>query len=210
MTIRVEARLATPVPTRELEQFAVLFSHLERRLIAALNVRGEQLAAAKRRFLAEHRIRAWQFNSLHKQLSAKVASWREVRQFHLATVAKQPAKAQRESHRAQSADVVHQQQRRRQRLRDRYLHLERKLAAAVPSIRSGSRARFRAQFHLRENGYADHAGWQREWCAARATAFFLLGSADERCGNQTCQNRHRALHLRLPDALGDYTLTLPV
>ncbi len=94
MTITVEAKLTTPDNYPALEQCAALFSRLERLLFIALYARGEKLTDAKRRFITEHRITARQFNSIHKQLSAKVDSWREVRKLNLATVEVQIAKTQ--------------------------------------------------------------------------------------------------------------------
>ncbi len=211
MAITVEAKLTTPDNYPALEQCAALFSRLERLLFTALYARGETLKSAKHRFLTEHRITARQFNSIHKQLSAKVDSWREMRKLNLATVEAQNAKIQNAIDRAQSPRVIHQKKRRHRILLGRKARIERELAAPVPSICFGSRARFRRQFALKANGYADHAAWKKDWEAARASSFFLLGSADETSGNQNCQYREDgALHLRLPDALGGTTVAIPV
>ena len=208
--ITIETKLRDLTHGSELAQFAALFSRLERRLFVALYARGEKLTEAKRRFLSEHRITARQFNSIHQQLSAKVDAWREGRKLNLATVQKQLVKTQAAINRAKSAFVVHHRKRRVQVLRERQARIERELAARVPSLCFGSRKRFRAQFELKAHGHESHADWQQDWRAARASSFFVLGSADESRGNQTCQYRGGALHLRLPDALGGHTIALPV
>ena len=193
-----------------LERCAALFSRLERLLFVAIYAHGETLNAVKRRFITEHRITSRQFSAIHKQLSAKVDSWREVRKLNMATVEKQIAKTETAVKKARSAHIRHQKKRRLQRLLDRKNGIESALSAPVPSICFGSRALNRKQFHLRKNGYADHAAWRKEWQATRAASFFVLGSADETSGNQTCQYHDGALHLRLPDALGGETITIPV
>jgi IS605 OrfB family transposase len=208
--ITIETQIRNDALSLVLERCAALFSRLERLLFVALYVREEAVTGAKRRFIAEHQITARQFNAIHKQLLAKVDSWREVRKLNLATVVRQIAKAEVAITKARTAFVIHEKKRRLQRLNDRKMRIERDIAAAVPSICFGSRARNRKQFYLSKNGYADHAEWLKAWRCARASAFFILGSADETCGNQTCQYRDGALHLRLPDALGGGTTAIPV
>jgi IS605 OrfB family transposase len=208
--ITIETRIQGESLFAMCEQCSSLFSRLERLLFKALYVRLEKLTDAKRRFISEHRITARQFNSVHRQLETKVESWREVRKLNLATVERQIQKTHRSISAAKSPFVVHQKNRRLQLLLARKRRLQRELAARVPSICFGSRAMFKEQFHLKENGHANHAAWRKEWRARRASSFFVLGSADETCGNQTCQYRDGALHLRLPDALGGETVAIPV
>src|ERR1017187_3023138 len=208
--ITIETRIQGESLFAMCEQCSSLFSRLERLLFKALYVRLEKLTDAKRRFISEHRITARQFNSVHRQLETKVESWREVRKLNLATVERQIQKTHRSISAAKSPFVVHQKNRRLQLLLARKRRLQRELAARVPSICFGSRAMFKEQFHLKENGHANHAAWRKEWRARRASSFFVLGSADETCGNQTCQYRDGALHLRLPDALGGETVAVPV
>jgi IS605 OrfB family transposase len=208
--ITIETRIRGESLFAMCEQCSSLFSRLERLLFKALYARLEKLTDAKRRFISEHRITARQFNSVHRQLEARVESWREVRKLDLAKVERQIEKTHRAMSAAKSTFAIHQKKRRLQLLLARKCRFERELAAKVPSICFGSRAKFREQFHLKENGHANHAAWRKEWCARRASSFFVLGSADETCGNQTCQYQDGALHLRLPDALGGETVAIPV
>lgn len=74
------------------------------------------------------------------------------------------------------------------------------------SLCFGGRKLFLAQYHLEENGLASHEAWLAEWRKARSKGFFLLGSGDERGGNQTATLLEEGdgtltLRLRLPDAL---------
>ncbi|MEI8088961.1 MAG: hypothetical protein WCG63_05125 [Opitutaceae bacterium] len=68
-----------------LARYAELFARLERLLFVALYVKAEPVAAAKRRFVAEHQITARQFNAVHNQLQARVEAWRAARERNVAT-----------------------------------------------------------------------------------------------------------------------------
>jgi len=208
--ITIETRLRDEALLPFLAPVASLCSRLERLLFVALYAQGEKLPDAKRRFLREHRITARQFNAIRMQLEAKVESWREVKQLNLTMVSSQIERTTAAIAKVKSPFARHGKKRRLRRLLDRKARIERELAAPVPSLCFGSRHRFREQFELKANGHADHAAWQQEWRAARASSFYVLGSADEACGNQTCQYRGGELHLRLPDALGGLTITVPV
>lgn len=70
----------------------------------------------------------------------------------------------------------------------------------------GSKKLFRAQHHLAENGYSSREEWKKDWDKSRSNQFFLIGSKDESCGNQSCQLVENAngtfnLFLRIPDIL---------
>ena len=208
--ITIETRIQGESLTPQLEQCSSLFSRVERLLFKALYVRLEKLNDSKRRFIAEHRITARQFNSVRMQLEAKVESWREARKLNLANVLRQVEKTHRSIGAAKSPRAVHQKKRRLQMLLARKDRINWEVEARVPSICFGSRATFRKQFHLKQNSYADHGAWRTEWRAKRSSSFFVLGSADEASGNHTCQYRGGALHLRLPDALGGETVPIPV
>lgn len=64
----------------------------------------------------------------------------------------------------------------------------------------GSRKLFLAQYHLKENGFNNHAEWKEEWRKARTRSFFLIGSRDETLGNSLCQ--------LTPEGNGQFTMKL--
>jgi len=211
MTITVETRLHGETLLPMLEQCAALFSRLERLLFVALYAHGESLADAKRRFIVQHRITARQFNAIHKQLAARVDSWRQCRKLNRATVDKQIERAGRAIAKLSGRPFSrHQKKRRLALLLARKARIDRDLAAPVPSICFGSRELFRKQFGLKANGHKAHDDWLKTWRGGRAASFFVLGSSDETCGNQTCQYSDGALSLRLPDTFGGSTLKIPV
>jgi IS605 OrfB family transposase len=95
-------------------------------------------------------------------------------------------------------------------------HLETKLASArnridVPSICFGTRKLFKAQHHLKENGFASHAEWREAWRRARTATFMIEGAAVAASGNQFARLTLRTdglfdLHLRLPKALKAFAM----
>ena len=123
--ITIETRLRDEALFPILAQVASLCSRLERLLFVAVYAKGEKLTEAKRRFIAEHRITARQFNAIRMQLEATVESWREVKQLNLATVIAQNERTTVAIAKAKSAFARHGKQRRLQRLRDRQASLER-------------------------------------------------------------------------------------
>jgi IS605 OrfB family transposase len=113
-------------------------------------------------------------------------------------------------------ETLHQKMRRLSTLKDRLATIKADEAAGTTRLCFGSRKLFRAQFDLQANGFETLQDWRREWHAARASQFYVLGSKDETAGNQCCQasidtNGNLSLKLRLPGALathGKY-LTIP-
>ncbi len=99
---------------------------------------------------------------------------------------------------------IHQHKRR---LKVLELRRERAISrAADPSLCFGSKKLFREQFHLKENGYADHVEWLKEWRSARRSGFLLVGAASVPSGNEVAKLSLREdckfdLELRLPHAL---------
>ena len=122
---QIETRLRDEALFPFLAQVAALCSRLERLLFVAVYAKGEKLTEAKRRFIAEHRITARQFNAIRMQLEATVESWREVKQLNLATVIAQIERTTVAIPKAKSTFARHGKQRRLQRLRDRQASLER-------------------------------------------------------------------------------------
>jgi IS605 OrfB family transposase len=104
-------------------------------------------------------------------------------------------------------EAIHHKKRKLAALTTKLDALEARLAqGGPPRLCFGSNRLFRAQYALEENGFASHAEWRAAWQRERASQFFLLGSSDEKCSNQSCQltidERGRGtLKVRLPDAI---------
>jgi IS605 OrfB family transposase len=61
----------------------------------------------------------------------------------------------------------------------------------------GSNDLFKAQFHLKENGFASHEEWLKAWQFERNNSFFVLGTGSEKMGNQLCQINKDLTELRI-------------
>ena len=187
-----------------LHSYACLFSKLERKLFSRLQA-GGAVADLKREYLRECGIPARMFNSVHASLRGKVVSRREslALQRDMLATAIQRAELVREKGELRS---VHHKQRRLESLRFRLARVEQDIAEGRVRLCFGSRKLFRAQHHLKANGYGDHEEWLAEWRRRRDDSLFVLGSRDETGGCQACvatvaEDGSVTLRLRLPGAL---------
>ncbi len=99
---------------------------------------------------------------------------------------------------------IHQKRRRLAALRLRLSAVEADRSARRVRLCFGGKRMFRAQFHLRENGFTSLADWQQAYRQARCSQFLCLGSKDETAGNQSCTRLPDGkLRLRIPPALED-------
>jgi IS605 OrfB family transposase len=201
-----ETRLAAEADAdAALEAYAALYGCAARTLFARLQA-GGTVRDLKRAFLVRFGLTARQFNALAVEVRGTIAASvaQRVRRLH---------HLERKIHRAQQVlrtlrrgtNEYHQKRRRLGSLAQRLVHLRADHARGRVRLCFGSRRRFRAQFALAENGYASHDAWCRDWRAARANQFFVLGSKDETSGCQGCvatvaPDGTIALRLRLPNA----------
>jgi IS605 OrfB family transposase len=198
-----------------------LWGRLERKLFKRLHADGQpdraRIAAAKREFIAVHRLSARQFNGMRMNLEGKVEAWRESRKNEkerlseaLGKLGRRLAKlrsdgetlgrriaAFRASGKLAQAQPLQDRRSRisfqlHQKQRRRHA-LERRLGAAEaalagpPALCFGGRALFRQQFQLQANGFENHEAWLKAWRARRTSQFFAVGSRGEVCGNGECQ-----------------------
>ncbi len=161
-------------------------------------------------FLRRFGITARQFNAIRVGLEGKIASIRERLPEWIAEAESRIQRAERAirilSAREPGSEKLHQKKRRLGNLRARLAALIADRDSGRVRFCFGSRRLFRKQFHLKENGYASHAEWKKDWQSARSAQFFVIGSKDETAGNQSCQasveeDGSVTLRLRLPDAL---------
>jgi hypothetical protein len=191
-------------PSRELlDRYALRFGRDLRRLWRCRS-KGLRLSQAKSQFIAQG-LTARQFNSIAAQLrrivkARKSSSLRERRSKSRRAWAIEKRLALSPAKGGYSPQVAHQKKRALHRLKE-FLKLSRD---RKPPIIFGSRKLWNAQHHLKENGYGSHAEWQGAWREARSAEFLLIGSKDESCGNQSCQDdpQKETLSVRLPGELG--------
>jgi hypothetical protein len=181
--VTVLTRLRLDDQTRELlDRFASRFGRDLRRLRVRLS-KGIRLSKAKIQFIKEG-LTARHFNSIAAELggilqSRKKSFEREIRTKTRRARAIKKRLARGSSRGGYSPRAAHQKKRVLGRLQEflkRAPHLK-------PPVIFGGRKLWKAQHHLKENGYGSHAEWQKAWREARAGDFFLVGSKDETCGN---------------------------
>lgn len=97
---------------------------------------------------------------------------------------------------------IHHKKRYVADLRQRLAVVSRDIEEGRIRLCFGSRGLFMEQFHLAENGHADHSAWRAAWRGARASEIFCIGSKDETYGSQTASwLGDGKLRLRVPPAL---------
>ncbi len=194
-------------------EFAALFSHVERRLFADIS-KGKMAADLKSEYLQKYQITARHFNAIRVQIEGKIASIKEGQISQIVntehkiqgvqkTIQKLEKKA---SKNPQQAQKLHQKKRLLFNLQQKKQQLDLDQKEGRIHLCFGSKRLFRAQFNLDDNGYESHKEWLDDWHQARNNSFFLMGSKDESSGNQSCtatlaSNGSLSLRIRLPDGI---------
>ena len=195
-----------------LDAYAALYGRAERSLFAAMQT-GKNINQLKREFLPKFGITARQFNAMRIGLQGKVDSILQRRPELISEAQARIQKATRViaklAIKAPGSHKLHQKKRRLAMLQARLAFMQADEQSGQVRLCFGSKKLFHAQYQLASNGYTSHADWLRDWQAARSNQLFVLGSADESAGNQSCQasvgqDGALNLQLRLPDALSEH------
>jgi len=225
VTCRTKIEDRTPYPYFEV--MGSMFGRLERKLFVDIYVRGEPVKEAKKRYIEEYGVTARQFNSLNNSLAGKIESIRENQKYlerdlerRIASTEKVIKKKEQERDKILKSlkkikprtekwqkkidrlkkikFFLHHKKRRLRNLRQRLGNLRKDMEQGTFRICFGSRKLFKAQYNLEANGFKSHAEWLGAWRKARSSSFFILGSKDEACGNQTCTYfRDNTLRIRV-------------
>ena len=195
------------------QAFSELYGKVERSLYAEC-VRGKSLDSCKSSFGRKFGITARHFNAVAAILKGKLSSLKEIQSERLKecrrAVKKSEGQIKRLEKKANKTRTQlfsnHQKKRSLSQKQAKLTRLEADKAAGTLRLCFGSRALFNKQFYLAENGYASHTEWQSAWRAKRKSQFFLIGSKDETCGNQSAQallndEGQLDLRVRVPDCL---------
>lgn len=229
MQATYQAKVNDRAPYHYFDAMGDYFGRLERKLYVDQYIRGTPLNNLKKRYIKEHRITARQFNSLNNSLSGKIKSLEEIQKYQehdllgrIASTEKAIKKKEKErdkikeslkklpprtEKRQKKIDklkkikfFLHHKKRRLRNLRQRLENLRKDMAKGIVRICFGTRRLFKAQHNLAANGFKNHAEWLTTWRKARSSGFFILGSKDESCGNQTCTySRDNTMRIRVAD-----------
>ena len=197
-----------------LEKTADHLCYVERCLFADY-AKGKKLSSCKSTYLATHGITARQFNAIRIQLEGKIASIVQIREEHIKQLPVVIKKVQAKVARLEKTKGTALRKKREQlnRLQNKLADLQEDQAKKKVRLCFGSKKLFQAQFHLTENGYTSHEQWKADWQRSRNDSFFLIGSKEESCGNQSCQatiqiDGSLSLIVRLPHTASEKHLTL--
>ena len=210
----------------QLDDFALYYAKYLHKLYAWVGAHGGRARDHKTAFCRQHGLSARLFNALAVELQGLIDGTRELLKADLADTKKAISRTQAALKKSDALQALlasgeavctKEAYRRHTRLlakRRCKLHklqaklprLVARLSAHVPGIGFGSRKLFKQQYHLAENGFADHAQWLEAWRQARAHQVAFIGSKDETGGNQTCTlvpqfDGSFRLRVRLADAL---------
>jgi len=170
-----------------LENRAAVHQKALRELFTAIYLKSEDANQAYNRVAARHGIFAVEINSIRKETEALYASWKELLGVR---IEEQEGKIKKLEAKLQNSNIssfkAHQWKRRLHRYQCKLASMKAELESGIPHICFGGKSLFYKQFHLKENGYRDHAEWKEDWEEARGSAFYLAGRAKEHSGNDAC------------------------
>lgn len=217
-TFTYQTRIMTASDSRSLvDQYAALYGKVERTLFAALAA-GKSAAALKPGFCTRFDITSRQYNAISMCLKGKIASIQERRKgliqeakIKISEIKKaiqklEKVKPKDDAHKKRIDFSLHHKKRGLDRKNARLAAMQDDEKNGIVRLCFGSKKRFSQQFHLAENGFADHAAWQTAWRDSRSSQFLVIGSRDETSGCQGCVATMNAdgsfnLQLRLPNGL---------
>jgi IS605 OrfB family transposase len=183
-----------------LDEMALEYSSIKRRLFAEINKNVKNRSELKKEFIARFQITARQFNSMWCEVSGSISSVNELKKLNIKNLEYKITSLKKKLDETKSNFKEHQWKRKLNTLQTR-LKKTKASIKEMPSICFGGKNLFRKQFNLKENGYKNHADWKRNWTAARNSQFFLIGSKSESFGNQSCQMLPGKLVLRLTNGI---------
>jgi IS605 OrfB family transposase len=183
---------------------AKLFAKVEHHLFKAkiLNIDPN---ICKRQFLEQFGITSRQYNACHTQLLGKIESIKARRNLQIMDLEEKIKTLESKIKKIRNPFTAHQKKRRLTSLQEKLANLKIDKAQNIVRLCFGSKKLFHAQFALQENGFFSHEEWKQAWEKQRSSEFFVLGSKDETCGNQSCtafvqEDGTITLRLRLPNA----------
>ena len=162
--------------------------------------------SCKSDFLKRFGITGRQYNACQTLLQGKINSIKERRDLQIADLEEKIKACEAKLKRIRNPFTIHQKKRHLTCLQDKLAKLKRDREQNITRLCFGSKKLFHAQFALEENGFSSHSEWKEAWEKSRSSEFFVLGSKDEVCGNQSCsaflqEDGTLSLRLRLPHVI---------
>ena len=188
-----------------LNAYAFLMAKVEHKLFRDL-CRGKEGTLLKSSYLIQYGITARQFNAARVKVEGKIDSIKQRQKQLIEDKKEQIATLEKKIIHLKNEKIRHQKKRRCAKLQSQLKKLQTAQEKNLISLCFGSRKLFHAQFNLKENSFASHDDWKKEWQRVRSSEIFILGSKDETAGNQSCTavlapDGSITLRIRMPDHL---------
>jgi len=222
MTQTFQDKIRNKSYNQVLDTIAEYLSMISRKLFVDIAYKKKSRKVLKKEYIREYDILARQFNSIYSQvqglidsrlallevkitdkllridnLTYKISSLEEevlgLSHFLNSTNQKHPDFRKTVSEKKKKKSKIHHKKRKRQAFLHQLTRLEEDLRDKRPRVCFGTKKLFSKQFKG-----VNHEAWLKEWRLSRSHMFFLIGSKDERHGNQNCQFDGKSIRLRIP------------
>jgi IS605 OrfB family transposase len=212
MQTTLRAKIHDPSFSPVLDQMGEHFGQAKRSIFKELKAKKRSINEIKKDALLKHGLTSRQFNSIRFELQGLIASNQENKSRWIEKIKHRIAKKKEQLKNTLNLFKRHHLGRKIKSLEKKLVQFQEDFKD--PSVCFGGRQLFHQQFQLEENGFANHEEWKKEWQEARSSVFFLIGSKDEKFGNQSCQFLPGKLQLRLTDRIaksyGKKTIQIPL
>lgn len=205
-TFSYQTRIVTdPLVEEVLDAMGSIYGCMERHLFKDILAKTSDINTIKRTYLIRFGVTARQFNGCLRVLQGKIESLRQIRKNQILHLKETCAFLKKKVSKIKKPFIKHQKNRRLHALLQKQEKLEEEAKEGKVSLCFGSKKLFHAQFDLEANGYGSLEEWKKDWCEARSSEFFFIGSKDETGGNQSClldlSEGNGSLRIRIPNAL---------
>ena len=173
-----------------LDSMAALYSQIERDMHSRL-IRGAKINVVEKSLQSKYKVDSTTVRNVYHNLKGKHSSIKELRKTQakdlkgaIGSIQSAIKKRQKKKQLSQKDRFFIHQKKRRLSIKRQKLE---KLTDSRISLCFGTKKLFKAQYNLEENGYSNHDEWLKDWRAARASNFMMVGSKTYASGNQLCR-----------------------
>ena len=173
-----------------LDKMSELYSAVEKDMHVAL-MRGDKIAELEKSLQNKYQIDSTTTRNVYHNLKGKHQSIKELR--------KTQAKDLKSTIKSIQAAIKKRSVKKKITQKDRFIIHQKKRRLAIKkhklevlqnkpiSLCFGTKKLFKAQYHLKENGYSNHDEWLADWRACRQCSFMMVGAKTYAGGNQLCR-----------------------
>ncbi|MDJ0592961.1 MAG: IS200/IS605 family accessory protein TnpB-related protein [Pleurocapsa sp. MO_226.B13] len=190
-----------------LTKMSELYSAIEKDMHVAL-IDGGKIETVEKIFQSQYKVDSTTVRNVYHDLKGKHKGIKELR--------KTQAKSLKSTIKSIKAFIKKKSKKKTLTAKDKFnLHQKkRRLAIKEHKLKAleskriklcfGTKKLFKAQYHLKENGYDSHDEWLHDWRKARTSSFMMVGAKTYASGNQLCRlTTEGELKITVPPCLLD-------